>query len=106
MPDQSIFDDLFDTALEMVLKRDASFKNYKSIKGFHVRRRMVKNKKWIFTFKKRVRVIQILIIEPEFVMESLINDIDIIEVINSHSEDHILEFIPILPGEEKSISFY
>lgn len=103
------FEDLFDSALQSTLKRSLligqEFLGYNSIKGFKVFRRVEKSKKWIFTSKKRIRVIQILVIEHEFVMEKLFNDKDIVEIINTHSDDHILEFVSIFPGEEKSISY-
>lgn len=103
------FEDLFDSALQSTLKRSLligqEFLGYNSIKGFKVFRRVEKSKKWIFTSKKRIRVIQVLVIEHEFVMEKLFNDKDIAEIINTHSDDHILEFVSIFPGEEKSISY-
>lgn len=86
MSDRKAFEELSSTITEEIMEEELKSRNITSVKSVCIFEHKEKVKWFIFSYTQCTTIIQFVVDENLFVMESLINDIDLEEFAN--------EFVP------------
>lgn len=86
MSDRAAFQDLSNTITGEIMEQELKSRNINSIKNVYIFEKKEKVKWFIFPYTKSTNFVQFIVDENLFVMESLINDINLEKFAN--------EFVP------------
>lgn len=96
MSDEDSFNELYDSMLQMSLVDIIKKQKIKSVKDIEVYRRKVKKKFLKFFWRTdSVQVIKYIVDEPEFVMETLLDNLVLRQLADVYVRDYEVEIIDL-----------